>query len=154
MTPLTSAAVVIGLGATAVSGNSTRFIIAHTAAPYSSPRSTHCVRKAATRRLARIRSRVISGVETRNATLLIRSRAKRLFEDPADSIQRRSFTMINRLKRAPRSEFAAIMATGAAFFMIVLDTSIVNLALPRIKDVFHADVTAIDTLAIAEARRS
>jgi DHA2 family methylenomycin A resistance protein-like MFS transporter len=30
--------------------------------------------------------------------------------------------------------------------MIVLDTSIVNLALPRIKDVFHADLTALQWL--------
>jgi hypothetical protein len=48
-----------------------------------------------------------------------------------------------KLKDTPRSESAAIVATGAAFFVIVLDTSIVNLALPRIKDVFHADLTAL-----------
>jgi MFS transporter, DHA2 family, methylenomycin A resistance protein len=45
-----------------------------------------------------------------------------------------------------RSEFAAVVATGAAFFMIVLDTSIVNLALPRIKDVFQADLTSLQWL--------
>jgi hypothetical protein len=50
--------------------------------------------------------------------------------------------MLSKLKDVPRSESAAMVATGAAFFMIVLDTSIVNLALPRIKDVFHADLTA------------
>jgi len=44
------------------------------------------------------------------------------------------------------SEFAAVIATGAAFFMIVLDTSIVNLALPRIGHVFHADLTALQWL--------
>lgn len=54
--------------------------------------------------------------------------------------------MSSKLKYAPRSEFAAMVATGAAFFMIVLDTSIVNLALPRIKDVFHADLTALQWL--------
>jgi MFS transporter, DHA2 family, methylenomycin A resistance protein len=54
--------------------------------------------------------------------------------------------MSGRLKDTPRSESAAIVATGAAFFMIVLDTSIVNLALPRIKDVFHADLTALQWL--------
>ena len=91
----------------------------------------------------RIRSRVISSVETRNATLLTRLRAERLVEGPADSIQRRSFTILSKLKVAPRSESAAMVATGAAFFMIVLDTSIVNLALPRIKDVFHADLTGL-----------
>ena len=51
-----------------------------------------------------------------------------------------------RLKSADRSEFAAIVSTGAAFFMIVLDTSIVNLALPRIRDVFHADLTTLQWL--------
>ena len=45
------------------------------------------------------------------------------------SIRRRRFTMSSKLKDTPRSESAAIVATGAAFFMI-------------------------DTLAIAEARRS
>ena len=40
-TPLTKAGVVIGVAATAVSGNTTRFITAQTAAPYSSPRRTH-----------------------------------------------------------------------------------------------------------------
>jgi len=45
-----------------------------------------------------------------------------------------------------RSEFPTVVATGAAFFMVVLDTSIVNLALPRIKDVFHADLTSLQWL--------
>lgn len=44
------------------------------------------------------------------------------------------------------SELFAIIATGVAFFMIVLDTSIVNLALPRIKDVFHADLSSLQWL--------
>ena len=50
------------------------------------------------------------------------------------------------LKSANRSEFPAIVSTSAAFFMIVLDTSIVNLALPRIRDVFHADLTTLQWL--------
>jgi len=54
--------------------------------------------------------------------------------------------MLEKLKGRSRSESAAIVATGAAFFMIVLDTSIVNLALPRIKYVFHADLTALQWL--------
>lgn len=54
--------------------------------------------------------------------------------------------MLSQLKGAPRSESAAMVATGAAFFMIVLDTSIVNLALPRIKDVFHANLTTLQWL--------
>jgi DHA2 family methylenomycin A resistance protein-like MFS transporter len=54
--------------------------------------------------------------------------------------------MSGELRDTPRSESAAIVATGAAFFMIVLDTSIVNLALPRIKDVFHADLTTLQWL--------
>ena len=45
-----------------------------------------------------------------------------------------------------RSQFPAVIATGAAFFMIVLDTSIVNFALPRIKDVFQADLTSLQWL--------
>lgn len=44
------------------------------------------------------------------------------------------------------SQFPAVIATSAAFFMIVLDTSIVNLALPRIKDVFQADLTSLQLL--------
>ena len=39
-----------------------------------------------------------------------------------------------------------MIATSAAFFMIVLDTSIVNLALPQIKDVFQADLTSLQWL--------
>lgn len=54
--------------------------------------------------------------------------------------------MLEKLKGTSRSESAAIVATGAAFFMIVLDTSIVNLALPQIKYVFHADLTALQWL--------
>jgi MFS transporter, DHA2 family, methylenomycin A resistance protein len=44
------------------------------------------------------------------------------------------------------AEFVAVIATGAAFFMIVLDTSVVNLAVPRIKDVFHADLASLQWL--------
>jgi DHA2 family methylenomycin A resistance protein-like MFS transporter len=47
---------------------------------------------------------------------------------------------------APRSHAMAIMATGAAFFMIVLDTSIVNLALPSIREAFHANLTSLQWL--------
>ena len=45
-----------------------------------------------------------------------------------------------------RSISPAVIATGAAFFMIVLDTSIVNLALPRIRDVFQANLTSLQWL--------
>jgi DHA2 family methylenomycin A resistance protein-like MFS transporter len=45
-----------------------------------------------------------------------------------------------------RSQFPAVIATSAAFFMIVLDTAIVNLALPRIKDVFQADLISLQWL--------
>src|SRR5215469_18455359 len=38
------------------------------------------------------------------------------------------------------------VATGAAFFMIVLDTSIVNLALPRIGTEFHSDLAMLQWL--------
>ncbi len=41
---------------------------------------------------------------------------------------------------------AAILATGTAFFMIVLDTSIVNLALSRIKNAFQADLMTLQWL--------
>jgi MFS transporter, DHA2 family, methylenomycin A resistance protein len=44
------------------------------------------------------------------------------------------------------SDVLAILATGAAFFMIVLDTSIVNLALPRIQNVFKADLATLQWL--------
>ena len=44
------------------------------------------------------------------------------------------------------SELFATVATGVAFFMIVLDTSIVNLALPRIGVVFHADLSSLQWL--------
>ena len=54
--------------------------------------------------------------------------------------------MLSKAKVGTRSEAAAMVATGAAFFMIVLDTSIVNLALPRIKNVFHADLTELQWL--------
>ena len=47
---------------------------------------------------------------------------------------------------APRSHAMAITATGAAFFMIVLDTSIVNLALPSIREAFHANLTSLQWL--------
>ena len=56
MTPLIKAAVVIGLGAAAVSGNTIKFITTHTAAPNSSPRSAHCVRNTTMRRLAGLRT--------------------------------------------------------------------------------------------------
>jgi DHA2 family methylenomycin A resistance protein-like MFS transporter len=45
-----------------------------------------------------------------------------------------------------RADFIAIAATGVAFFMIVLDTSIVNLALPRIRDTFHVDLPTLQWL--------
>jgi DHA2 family methylenomycin A resistance protein-like MFS transporter len=45
-----------------------------------------------------------------------------------------------------RSQFPAVIATSAAFFMIVLDTAIVNLALPRSKDVFQADLISLQWL--------
>ena len=54
--------------------------------------------------------------------------------------------MSGKLRDTSRSDSAAIVATGAAFFMTVLDTLIVNLAFPRIKDVFHADLTALQWL--------
>lgn len=44
------------------------------------------------------------------------------------------------------SDLIAILAAGTAFFMIVLDTSIVNLALPRIGQAFHADLTTLQWL--------
>jgi DHA2 family methylenomycin A resistance protein-like MFS transporter len=43
-------------------------------------------------------------------------------------------------------ELMAVVATGAAFFMIVLDTSIVNLALPRIGAAFAADLPTLQWL--------
>ena len=46
---------------------------------------------------------------------------------------------------SPR-DLIAIVATGAAFFMIVLDTSIVNLALPRIGEAFHTDLATLQWL--------
>lgn len=46
----------------------------------------------------------------------------------------------------PRSHAMAIVATGAAFFMIVLDTSIVNLALPSIREAFHAGLASLQWL--------
>jgi hypothetical protein len=51
--------------------------------------------------------------------------------------------MLNKLKGTPRSVSAAIAATGADSLMIVVGTLIVQLALIRIKAVFHADVTAL-----------
>ncbi|MBV9201682.1 MAG: MFS transporter [Alphaproteobacteria bacterium] len=47
---------------------------------------------------------------------------------------------------AGRSGFAAVLATGIAFFMVVLDTSIVNLALPRIAYTFQAGLTTLQWL--------
>ena len=44
------------------------------------------------------------------------------------------------------SELFATIATAVAFFMIVLDTSIVNLALPRIGSIFHADLPSLQWL--------
>lgn len=46
----------------------------------------------------------------------------------------------------PHSGLIAILATGAAFFMIVLDTSIVNLALPRIREASNADLVTLQWL--------
>ncbi len=60
--------------------------------------------------------------------------------------------MFETLKSRSRFGAAAIVATGAAFFMIVLDTSIVNLTLPRIKAVFHTDLTALQWLVDGYAR--
>lgn len=39
-----------------------------------------------------------------------------------------------------------VLAAGSAFFMIVLDTSIVNLALDRVATDFHSDLTALQWL--------
>lgn len=39
-----------------------------------------------------------------------------------------------------------VLATGSAFFMIVLDTSIVNLALARIDGQFHSNVASLQWL--------
>lgn len=70
-------------------------------------------------------------------------RDERLVEGPVPSIRRRNFTMLNKLKGTPRSVSAAIAATGADSLMIVVDTSIVQLALIRIKAVFHADMSPL-----------
>lgn len=48
--------------------------------------------------------------------------------------------------RLTRGEVIATVTTGIAFFMIVLDTSIVNLALPSIKDAFQADLSTLQWL--------
>jgi DHA2 family methylenomycin A resistance protein-like MFS transporter len=48
--------------------------------------------------------------------------------------------------QATNRDLIAILATGTAFFMIVLDTSIVNLALPRIRDAFHTDLVTLQWL--------
>lgn len=42
-----------------------------------------------------------------------------------------------------RGDLGVVLATGIAFFMIVLDTSIVNLALPQIADTFHAGLSTL-----------
>jgi DHA2 family methylenomycin A resistance protein-like MFS transporter len=49
-------------------------------------------------------------------------------------------------KTVGRGDVAAIVITGTAFFMIVLDTSIVNLALPRIREAFQVDLTTLQWL--------
>ena len=51
-----------------------------------------------------------------------------------------------RLVTAPRSDLPAVLVTGAAFFMIVLDTSIVNLAVPRIGTEFRASLPMLQWL--------
>lgn len=51
-----------------------------------------------------------------------------------------TFAATSAARRARRKDSIAILTTGAAFFMIVLDKSIVNLALPRIEDAFRADL--------------
>jgi DHA2 family methylenomycin A resistance protein-like MFS transporter len=43
-------------------------------------------------------------------------------------------------------DLVATVATGTAFFMIVLDTSIVNLALPRIEETFDTGLTTLQWL--------
>jgi MFS transporter, DHA2 family, methylenomycin A resistance protein len=45
-----------------------------------------------------------------------------------------------------RNYWIPVLAAGSAFFMIVLDTSIVNLALARIGNDFHAGLTALQWL--------
>lgn len=45
-----------------------------------------------------------------------------------------------------RGDLVPVLVTGAAFFMIVLDTSIVNLALPRIRDAFGAGLATLQWL--------
>lgn len=49
-------------------------------------------------------------------------------------------------RESGRGDTIAIIATGVAFFMIVLDTSIVNLALPRIREAFDADLVTLQWL--------
>lgn len=61
-------------------------------------------------------------------------------------VEKSTMTFRSRASVRSGSEFFAIIAAGVAFFMIVLDTSIVNLALPRIKDVFHADLSSLQWL--------
>ena len=59
--------------------------------------------------------------------------------------------MLGKLKGLP-PESAAIVATGAVFFMIVFNTSIMNLSLSRVKAVFHTDLTALKWLVDGCAR--
>lgn len=54
--------------------------------------------------------------------------------------------MLTRPATMKRTDLAATLATGIAFFMIVLDTSIVNLALPRIGATFHAELPVLQWL--------
>ena len=64
----------------------------------------------------------------------------------------RSTTSVTK-SRAPLAKFVAqwvpVIATGVAFFMIVLDTSIVNLALARIRTEFNSGLV---TFAVAGRR--
>jgi DHA2 family methylenomycin A resistance protein-like MFS transporter len=64
--------------------------------------------------------------------------------------RRRTVTLADGLNNDDRAvrgrEVIAIVATGAAFFMIVLDTSIVNLALPRIREAFDTDLATLQWL--------
>jgi hypothetical protein len=61
--------------------------------------------------------------------------------------------MIANSESKGHSDIGAVVATGTAFFMIVLDTSIVNLALPQIRNAFHTDLTALQWPALSRSFR-
>jgi DHA2 family methylenomycin A resistance protein-like MFS transporter len=67
------------------------------------------------------------------------------FDRPSSPLFPNAPSEVERREGAPR-ELIAIVATGAAFFMIILDTSIVNLALPRIRSAFNADLATLQWL--------